>query len=167
LYFAELREPKHLLYLPNEQHSVNDYEPVVRTLRALHESSADGATLPQLEWEHQTAEGTLALCMRAAGNARRLRLWRAASADRDLRDARWQLASDARGSSARFLLREPAQGYVAFFGEAAFGTGVGAFTLSTTLVVSAAPAEIPYGTRPPGRDGLCTALESSTTVSVP
>jgi len=48
LYFDALREPKHLLYLPNEPHSVRDYEPVVRSLRALHEAARGGDPLPEL-----------------------------------------------------------------------------------------------------------------------
>ena len=168
LYFEELREPKHLLYLPNEPHSIRDYEPVVRSLRALHAASRDGGSLPNVEWEYRIADGTVTLCVRAERGARGLRLWRATSSDRDLRDATWEPAARSALPGARFVLERPAQGYVAVVGEAAFGRGLRAFTLSTSLTVLAAANEPDYGTRPVGRgEGVCAALESSPTVFVP
>jgi PhoPQ-activated pathogenicity-related protein len=166
LYYDGLREPKYLLYLPNEPHSVSGYGPVVRGVRALHEAAGGGDPLPQVECEHRAGDGTLMLCVRTEPEARRVRLWRAVSADRDLRDAPWQPVAESPGSPVRFVLPEPAQGYVAFFGEAGFGARRRAFALSTSLAVAAAADELPYGTEPPGRDGLCEALESSPIVTV-
>jgi PhoPQ-activated pathogenicity-related protein len=167
LYFDELPEPKRLLYLPNEPHSVRDYEPVVRSLRALHEAANGGEALPRLEWEYWAADGVLTLCVQAEPTARGLRLWRAVSADRDLRDAAWRPVAGSAASEARFVLAEPARGYVALVGEAAFGRGRRAFTLSTSLAVVAAAGQPPYGTDPPGREGLCAALGSGPVVAVP
>jgi len=166
LYFEELREPKHMLYLPNQPHSIRDYEPVVRSLRALHAASADGEQLPGVEWEYRIGDAWT-LCVRAADGARSLRLWRAVSADRDLRDAEWELVARSGSSAARFVLEPPAQGYVAVVGEAAFGRGLKAFTLSTSLAVVAADNEPPYGPRPAGRGaGVCAALEAAPAVAV-
>jgi PhoPQ-activated pathogenicity-related protein len=168
LYFDGLREPKHLLYLPNEPHSVEDYEPVVRSLRALHEASGGGEPLPRIEWEHRAADGALALCLRTEPAARSLRVWRAISDDRDLRDAEWQPAGHSRLPAARFVLAEPARGYVGLVGEASFGRGLRAFTLSTSLAVYAADGQPSYGTEPLSRlEGLCAALEPSAVVAVP
>lgn len=167
LYFAGLLEPKRLLYLPNESHSVRRYEPVVRGLRALHAASRSGAPLPLLEWEYRRDAGAPTLCLRAEPAARELRLWRAVSADRDLRDARWQPVARAARSAARFAVAEPQSGYVGLVGDATFGSGRRAFTLSTSLAVVAAANEPPYGTEPPGRDGLCAALASGVVVAAP
>ena len=167
LYFDELREPKYLLYLPNEPHSVDDYEPFVRTLRALHESAASGESLPRLEWEYRSNAGALMLCVRSDPGARRWRVWRAVSADRDFRDAQWHSVAESPRSAVRFELREPAEGYAAVVGEAGFGRAFHAFTLSTSLSVTAAANEPPYGTQPAGHSGLCAALESTPVVSVP
>lgn len=167
LYFDALREPKHLLYLPNERHSVGDYEPVVRGLRALHEAVRSGTALPVLEWEHLAGDAASTLCMRSEPAARRFRVWRAVSADRDLRDAQWLLAADSTRGPVRFVLPEPGEGYVAVVGEAVFGRGRRAFALSTSVAVAAAAAEPPYGTRPAGRAGLCAALASRPAVPVP
>jgi PhoPQ-activated pathogenicity-related protein len=167
LYFDELREPKYLLYLPNQPHSVNDYEPFVRTLRALHTAAASGEPLPKLEWEYATTDGGLMLCVRSAPGARRWRVWRAVSNDRDFRDAQWEIVADSPRSAARFELAEPAQGYAAAFGEAAFGVALRAYTLSTSLSVTEAAREQPYGTQPSGHTGLCAALEETPVVPAP
>ncbi len=167
LYFDELREPKYLLYLPNEPHSVDDYEPFVRTLRALHDTAASGESLPRLEWEYRSNGSALMLCVRSDPGARRWRVWRAVSADRDFRDAQWHSVAESPRSAARFELREPAEGYAAVVGEAGFGRALHAFTLSTSLSVTAAANEPPYGTQPAGQSGLCAALESTPVVSVP
>jgi PhoPQ-activated pathogenicity-related protein len=167
LYFDELREPKYLLYLPNEPHSVNDYEPFVRTLRALHHAAASGEPLPQLEWEYASTNGGLMLCVRSDPGARRWRVWRALSADRDFRDAQWVIAADSPRSSARFALPDPTQGYAAIVGEAGFGVALRAYTLSTSLSVAAAAGERPYGTQPVGQAGLCEELQSTPVVPVP
>ncbi len=167
LYFDELREPKYLLYLPNERHSVEDYEPFVRALRALHQSAASGKPLPRLEWEYRSGGGALMLCVRSDPGARSWRVWRALSADRDLRDAQWEAVAESPRSAARFVLSDPAQGYAAIVGEAAFGRALHAFTLSTSLSVTAAAGEPSYGTQPAGESGLCESLESIPVVSVP
>ena len=167
LYFGELREPKYLLYLPNEPHSVEEYEPFVRSLRALHDAALGGDPLPRLEWEYLASAGELTLCVRSEPGARRWRVWRAVSDDRDFRDAEWQPVAESPRSEARFVLRDPAQGYAAIVGEAAFGAGRRAFTLSTSLSVAAAANERPYGTQPVGQTGLCAALEATPVLSVP
>ena len=165
LYFGDLNEPKRLLYLPNEPHSVRHYGPFIRGLRALHDSAGGGEPLPRVDWEYVAdAGGDIALCIRAPA-ARGLQLWRAASADRDFRDAEWSVAADSRGESARFLLPRPTQGYVAVFGQVAFGRGLKAFVLSTSLDVVAAPGEPPYGTNPPGVAGVCSSTKATVAVA--
>jgi PhoPQ-activated pathogenicity-related protein len=167
LYWDELREPKYLLYLPNEPHSIQGYGPVVRSLRALHAASADGEPLPRLDWQYVWESSTLRLCVRADSGARSLRVWRAVSSDRDFRDAQWYAAAETRHSAARFEIARPEEGYVAAFAEAEFGRGRRAFTLSTNLAVLAAPAEADYGTHPEGRAGVCAATASVQSTPLP
>jgi PhoPQ-activated pathogenicity-related protein len=155
LYWDGLEGPKHLLYLPNEPHSVRGYGPVVRGVRALHAAAGGGEPLPSLEWEYLWSEEALSLCVRSAPKARSLRVWRAVSADRDLRDAEWSSAPMAGRSFGRLDLARPAAGYVALFAEATFDRGRRAFALSTNLAVVAAPSEPEVGPRPRGRAGLC------------
>jgi len=167
LYWDDLREPKHLLYLPNEPHSVRHYGRVVRTLRALHAAAGGGPALPRLEWEYVWGETQLTLCVRADPAARQWHLWRAVSAERDLRAAQWQDVVESSQPVARFELARPAAGYVALFAEASFGAGRRAFTLSTNLAVVSAPAERPYGTEPRGQVGICRDLAATAALPVP
>ena len=165
LYFAGLREPKYLLYLPNEPHSVKHYGIVVRGLRALHEASGGGEPLPRVEWEYHTADDGLRLCIEAEG-ARALHIWRADSTDRDFRDEQWQDVVETRRSRGRFVLERPADGYTAVFGEMRFGAALKAFSLSTGLSVLAAAENPPYGTEPLSTAEICSAIESAP-LSVP
>ena len=160
LYYGGLRGPKSLLYLPNEPHSVDGYGPVLRGLRALHEATGGGKPMPQVEWEYESRDDGLRLCVRAA-NARGLRLWRAVSADRDFRDAEWQGVADVKRAAESFELQRPAEGYVAVFGEARFGAGLHAFALSTGLTVLAAAGNPPYGTEPLSTGDVCSTIEAS------
>jgi PhoPQ-activated pathogenicity-related protein len=164
LYFGELGEPKRLLYLPNEPHSVQHYGPVIRALRALHDAAGGGEPLPPVDWEYRAEEGgDIALCIRAP-DARAMQLWRAVSADRDFRDAEWSVAADSGSASTRFLVRRPTEGYVAVLGQVAFGRLLRAFTLSTGLDVISAPGEPPYGTKPLGVAGVCANTKATVAV---
>jgi PhoPQ-activated pathogenicity-related protein len=50
LYWDALEGPKYLLYLPNEQHGVQGYGPVIRGIRALHAATGNGEAMPTLAW---------------------------------------------------------------------------------------------------------------------
>jgi PhoPQ-activated pathogenicity-related protein len=156
LYWDELEGPKHLLYLPNEQHSVRGYGPVVRGIRALHAAAGGGAPMPTLDWEYAWSDGAVELCVRATPAPRSWRLWRATSSDRDFRDAQWTSTPIERRSS-RVEVARPMEGYVAVFAEATFGRARRAFALSTNLAVLAASSEPEFGPRPLGQEGLCAA----------
>jgi len=165
LYFGDLSEPKRLLYLPNEPHSVRHYGPFVRGLRALHEAAGSGEALPRVDWEYVTTDGGgTELCVRAPA-ARGVQLWRAVSADRDFRDAEWSVAADSGGASVRFSVPQPTEGYVAVLGQVAFGRLLKAFTLSTSLDVIAAPGAPPYGTKPPSVAGVCASTKAAVAVA--
>jgi PhoPQ-activated pathogenicity-related protein len=155
LYWDELPEPKRLLYLPNEQHSVERYERFIRALRALHEATGGGPPLPALRWQFLWQDAGVTLCVRSEPTARALRLWQASSDDRDFRDAHWRPVDKTRGGTKRFDVARPAAGYVALFAEADFGSGRRAFSLATNLAVLPAVGEPGYGTEPRGLAGVC------------
>ena len=160
LYFGGLREPKYLLYLPNEPHSVKHYGPVVRGLRALHEAASGGEPLPKLDWQYEVRDDGLTLCVGSKG-ARGVLLWRAVSADRDFRDAHWESVVETRRSRGRFEVERPADGYVAVFGEVKYGALLRAFSLSTGLTVLAAEGNPPYGTEPISTAEVCSTIASA------
>lgn len=158
LYWDELDGPKYLLYLPNDRHSIRDYARLIATLGALHESASSAARLPELEWEYRWASDALTLCVRSDPAPRVLRVWTAESADRDFRDAIWEDRREQRRDDAYVLtMPRPAAGYIAVFGEATFGRGRSAYSLSTNLAV-AAPSAGDDGPHPVGSEGLCRSL---------
>jgi PhoPQ-activated pathogenicity-related protein len=158
LYWDDLRGPKYLLYVPNEPHSISHMGPFVRGLRALHAATDDGPPLPQLDWEYRWGDTEVTLCVRSTKpGARRLRVWRASSTDRDFRDETWATSAEAGGAAAQFELERPSSGYVAAYVEADFGRGLKAFALSTNMAVYPAAGEPEYGTKPLGNAGVCAA----------
>jgi PhoPQ-activated pathogenicity-related protein len=162
LYWDDLRGPKYLLYMPNEPHSISHMGPFIRGLRALHAATDGGPPLPQLDWEYQWGDRTLTLCVRSAKpGARRLRLWRASSADRDFRDETWTTTVEAEEAGAQFVLPRPQSGYSAAYVEADFGRGLKAFVLSTNMAVYPAAGERGFGTQPQGSAGVCAATASA------
>jgi len=159
LYWDALTGPKYLLYLPNDEHSIEDYARLIPTLNALHASASSGARLPQLDWEYRWASGAVALCLRSDPAPRSVRIWTAVSDDRDFRDAAWE-GGPPRRRDDRYLAQipRPASGYVGVFAEATFGRARSAYSLSTNLAVLAAPTAIDHGPRPNGNNGVCTAV---------
>jgi len=156
LYWDDLVGPKHLLYLPNDQHSIEDYRRLVATLGALHTVSAAGEELPRIAWEYRWRDDGTALCVGGDALPRAVDVWQASSADLDFRDARWT-AAPARLAGDRYVIdvAAPAEGYSAVFAEARFGRGRRAFTVSTNVAVLAAPGLSAPGPRPRGVGGVC------------
>jgi PhoPQ-activated pathogenicity-related protein len=161
LYWDGLVGPKYLLYVPNEPHSIQHFGAVIRGLRALHGAAGGGESLPELAWEYVWEPAGLTLCVRSAPESRRLRVWRAVSADRDFRDAIWSVALSTDDSPARLALARPESGYSAVFVEATYHRGQRAFALSTNLAVLPAAAEPAFGTEPKGEPGVCAAGPSA------
>jgi PhoPQ-activated pathogenicity-related protein len=162
LYWQGLTEPKYLLYMPNEPHSIENYAAVFSSVRALYAAAGGGVPLPQLEWEYQWRRDALSLCVRAAPVPTAVRVWTAASADRDFRDARWsaQLPPLAGEAAAVDILR-PADGYVAVFGELVFGRGESAYSLSTNVAVLPSAGGDEIGPRPSSSRGVCAAARAA------
>jgi PhoPQ-activated pathogenicity-related protein len=156
LYWDDLVGTSHLLYLPNEQHSIDDYRRLVATLGALHAASAAGEELPRIDWEYRWSDDGATLCVGGDPLPRAIDLWQARSADPAFRDANWTPSSArAAGDGYVFEVAAPAEGYAAVFAEARFGRGRRAFTVSTNVAVLAAPGLAALGPRPLGVAGVC------------
>ena len=137
LYWADLPEPKNVLYVPNQGHGLRDVNRVIGALSALHRYAADGKSLPQLSWRFAPATHDLALKVRA-DRPGRVVAWRAYSETLDFRDAHWSSNRCAR-SHDEFICRTPRakQGYTAAFAEMSFkDSGEVPFSLSTTVCIA-------------------------------
>lgn len=158
LYWGELSGPNYILYLPNDGHSIEDYDRLIPSLRALHESVASDDVLPRLDWEYRWQREVLALCVRSDPPPATVRTWTAASGNRDFRDAEW-VAAPARGreDSYVFEIARPTSGYAAVFSEATFGRGRAAYSLSTNLAVVGPATTVDDAPWPVGQPGVCAA----------
>jgi PhoPQ-activated pathogenicity-related protein len=145
LYWSGLPEQKHVLYVPNQGHSLRDVGRVIGALSALHRYAAARKPLPQLSWKFVQASRDLVVTVQPERVARRVITWYAHSRSRDFRDAHWvsRLCARARG---QYVCRSPraAAGYTAAFAEATFlDKGEAPFSLSTTVCIAGPRASLP------------------------
>jgi len=156
LYWDELSDPKYALYLANEEHGIEDYGRLLRSLRVFHSRAAVGAALPELSWEFQGGNPSRTLCVRANPRPRSVHAWTASSRSRDFRDAVWssqRLRSD--GGLYVFELPQPASGYSAVYAEVVFGRGRSAFFATSNLSVLGAPGTSELGRPASSQEGIC------------
>ena len=156
LYWDELEEPKHVLYLPNDEHSIEDFARLIPALAAVHRAGAGDAALPDVAWEFEE-RAALRLCVRAAPAPAAVHAWVADSADGDFRDSQF-LARAMTPSADGFILDldPPAAGFSAAFAEVVFGAGEARYSLSTNVrVVGAAGRARHEATAIRGERGVC------------
>ena len=123
LYWDALPGEKHLLYVPNNGHSLKDYTRVIGSVLALHEHQIGRRPLPQLEWTYAENGDAISLQVKSQPAPAVFRVWTTENATADLRKARW--ASDALRSPNGHAEYRLARGksYQAVFIEAEFRNG--------------------------------------------
>jgi PhoPQ-activated pathogenicity-related protein len=141
LYLPRLPGPRWISYLPNASHRL-PVESVLPTVAAMGRHVAGIETLPALEWRFARDDAGVELAVESERSPARTRLWTAAAAGRDFRDAVWHardLAPEEAGGLVRFVTRieAPAAGRLAAFAQCEFGTGRAAFPLSSGVDVLA------------------------------
>lgn len=154
LYWAGLPEPKWLLEVSNEGHSIEEVSRALPSIVALHRAESEGTELPAVRWENELGDTGYRLCVAAAPEPDRILIWKAESDDRDFRDATWRLAASTR-SAEPFVweLARPDAGYAAAFAELRFGGDL-PYSLSTS------PAVIPAVGRAPLEPGMVSEGEA-------
>ena len=157
LYWDALPTPKYILYAPNQGHGLNDFARLIPTLKAVHDSSADGTPMPKMRWEFQRLDQALRLCLQAAPAPTAVVAWTAQSADAGFVDAKFEpqpIAAD--DGTFVYDLAFPVQGYGAVFAESAFGTGAARYTLSTNVRITDPAGRAPSPlTAIRGERGVC------------
>lgn len=143
LYWKQLEGEKHLLYVPNQGHGINDYARVIGSLSALHRSRHGGGKLPELNWEFAEEAAGVQLDVTAKGDVDSVRGWVALSATRDFRDAQWVERPCKRDSEGQWSLAvaKPAAGFVACFAECVSGSNEVPAFFSTNLQIFTAQAK--------------------------
>ncbi len=144
LYWSELPNPKHVIYVPNQGHGLRDVDRVIGSLSAVHRYAASGRTLPKTEWTFAPTKNAIAIEVKAERPTERVLVWAAQSDTKDFRDARWRSRSCARHGDAYVCaaVRNP-NAYTAAYAETAFkDSGAPQFSTTTTVcIASPSPQE--------------------------
>ncbi len=141
LYWEQLEGEKHLLYVPNQGHGLNDYARVLGSILAMHRSRNEDVALPQLDWNFSDEAAGVKLDISATGTVDTIRGWVAHSPTRDFRDAKWQEKSCHKHGDGSWSLEvaKPADGFVACFGECVSVADSLPSFFSTNVRIFAAP----------------------------
>jgi PhoPQ-activated pathogenicity-related protein len=142
LYWNDLVGEKHVRYVPNAGHGLDDgRESALTTLAAFTQHIAADKPMPQLKWTYETGDDhELRLKIGSKPAPKSVRLWVANSGTRDFREAAWkatelkaQGGGNGDGDEYVGVVPKPQTGYVAVFGEATFNDGPFEYNLSTLL----------------------------------
>ncbi len=121
LYWDGLPGEKHILYVPNQDHGIRDYDRLIGGLVALHESVAGGAPLPALEWRFREQPERVTLTVDSSERPALVRGWAARSRTRDFRESKWiWLDSSKHGGAYRIDVDRLRRDYFALFAEAVY-----------------------------------------------
>ncbi|MCY2952482.1 MAG: PhoPQ-activated protein PqaA family protein [Planctomycetota bacterium] len=136
LYFDDLPGEKHILYVPNAGHGLDDLGRVVGGVSALALRASGKLQFPKLTWERQEQPGGVRLIVRSDLKPVSVSVWVATSPTRDFRQAKWT-SSPMGAVDGRFehVTKAPQQGYTAAFGEAVYEIDGRRLNLSTTIRV--------------------------------
>jgi len=150
-YFRDFAEPKAIHQTPNLGHDIGRSRPMLRTLAAFFRTVIEGRSLPRLTavvrgGRYESAD----IEVRSSEPVVSMKVWTAASDDRDFRDARWTAATLRPGDGrrlARYHVPLRRKGYRAVLFEAGYkDSGGNDYTLSTEVTVV---PDLPRGERPP------------------
>lgn len=144
-YFDELPGEKHLRYVPNASHDLEEGD-VLTSVLAFAQMVLAGAPRPRYRWEVTPGGG---IRVRAEDRPAEVRLWQATNPSaRDFRVATigrsWTSTALAAGPDGSFEARPapPARGWTAFLVELSFP--VGALTVKCTTPVRVIPDTLPF-----------------------
>lgn len=141
LYWPGLPDPKHVLYVPNQGHSLRDVDRIIGALSALHRYSSQRKPLPHLSWSMEHASKELVFALQSDREPRRVVAWTAHSTTKDFRAAHWRSAKCTRSRNGYACSAVRGKGYTAVFAETAFkDKHEMPFSLSTTVCIVGPPA---------------------------
>jgi PhoPQ-activated pathogenicity-related protein len=138
VYWNDLPEPKHLLYIPNQGHGLTEMKKLMASLSAFHRYTASAKPLPKLTWNFNPAERSVAVTVQADRKPSDVRIWHANSPTKDFREATWRSQRCRRESDHHRCTNSIApSGYTAVFAEVSFrDPGDPQYSLSTTVCIT-------------------------------
>ncbi len=137
-YFPDLRGPKYLYYCENTGHSINAGG--INSIIALYQSSLTGQPMPQVSWKRI---GNSAMQVTWGDSAGKATLWKAESAMRDFRLAKWTSQPLDGSGVATATFETPQQGWDAYYVEVT-STGPAGMTIGLCTTVTVLPDWYPF-----------------------
>jgi len=136
IYWDDLVGEKYIRYVPNAGHSLKGgREGALVSLAAFTRHVALGKPLPELKWNHDSAEGQLTLTVQCDSEPIGAHLWVARSDSRDFRESQWvsQPFQTPRKGELRGAVAASAKQHTALFGEIQFQLDDLTYSLCTQL----------------------------------
>jgi len=135
LYWDGLDGPKHVLYVPNGRHGLNDPQRVWSAALAFVQAVAAKTSLPSLQWEYHETVSELQLTVQTETPVAAARLWFAYSDSLDFRNSVWDpVPMTVTPAQCALTLALPEDGCLAVFGEIDFAaTANSTYSLSTQV----------------------------------
>jgi PhoPQ-activated pathogenicity-related protein len=136
LYWDGLVGDKHVLYVPNAGHGLDDgKEKALTTIAVFAQHIAMQKPLPETSWKHDDDGDKMRLVLHSQPTPKEVRLWKAHSEDKDFRPDHWDASPVAAEADGSYVARveKPASGHVAFFMEATYEFGPVEYNLSTQI----------------------------------
>jgi len=135
LYWDGLIGPKHVLYIPNSGHGLNDPQRMWSAALAFVQAVAAKTSLPSLQWQYHETASELQLTVQTETPAAAARLWFAYSESLDFRNSVWDPAPmTVTPANCALTLALPEDGCLAVFGEIDFATAShSTYSLSTQV----------------------------------
>ena len=137
LYWDQLEGQKHILYVPNAGHDLNDLGRVFGTMNGFHRSARGLDAMPKMNWKFESIDSGMKLTLVCDEKPDSVSLWSANAESRDFRPSKWssQTVKSKEGQEYTVEISCPDQGYCSFFLEASFDRGGLPMFLSTNLRV--------------------------------
>jgi PhoPQ-activated pathogenicity-related protein len=140
LYWDDLIGEKHVLYVPNAGHGLDDgKENALTSLAVFAQHIAMQEPLPDISWKHDDDNDgggeQMRLVVHSTPGPKAVRLWVAHSEDKDFRPDHWDATPVAADGDGAYIahVKKPASGHVAFFAEATYEYGPLEYGLSTQM----------------------------------
>jgi len=135
LYYDGLKGRRHVLYVPNSGHGLEDRRRVINAIVAFASSIREGKDLPKLESVFK-AKGESILRVTTEKKPLYFDFWKASSDTMDFRNSRWESQPGVMEGGEYIFHLSSQKRYTAAFGEATFLVEGKIFSLSTPMNVS-------------------------------
>jgi len=119
LYFDALLGEKHLLYVPNSGHALEDRRRVINSISAFAHSIVSNTGLPKVRIE-KDENGLTTFMLNSSEEPLYVDGWLASSKNMDFRDSAWSSLPLLKQGDDYVYSMEKQKEYVAFFGELSF-----------------------------------------------